>query len=43
MSIQSNSVHTGLFVQDIGAMVAFYRDVLGFETDWDGGPSPASK
>jgi uncharacterized glyoxalase superfamily protein PhnB len=19
-------------------MVAFYRDVLGFETDWDGGP-----
>ena len=33
-----NSVHTGLFVEDIGKMVAFYRDILGFETDWDGGP-----
>ena len=26
----------GLFVGDIGKMVAFYRDVLGFEIDWDG-------
>ncbi len=26
----------GLFVQDMPAMVAFYRDVLGLETDWDG-------
>lgn len=34
----SDSVHTGLFAEDIGRMVAFYRDVLGFETDWDGGP-----
>ena len=32
------SVHTGLFVQDLPTMVAFYRDVLGFATDWDGGP-----
>ncbi|WP_396334422.1 VOC family protein [Clostridium sp. 19966] len=34
----SKSVHTGLFVEDIEKMVTFYRDILGFETDWDGGP-----
>ena len=34
----------GLFVADIGAMVAFYRDVLGFEIEWDGnGPYAAFK
>ena len=32
------SVHTGLFVENLPVMVAFYRDVLGFETQWDGGP-----
>lgn len=37
MGILSNSVHTGLFVEDIEKMVVFYRDILGFETDWDGG------
>lgn len=26
----------GLFVNDMQAMVAFYRDVLGMETDWNG-------
>jgi lactoylglutathione lyase len=26
----------GIFVGDIHKMVAFYRDVLGFEIDWDG-------
>ena len=26
----------GIFVNDIGRMVAFYRDVLMFEVDWDG-------
>lgn len=26
----------GIFVNDLGRMVAFYRDVLGFEIDWDG-------
>lgn len=26
----------GIFVNDLSKMVAFYRDVLGFETDWDG-------
>jgi catechol 2,3-dioxygenase-like lactoylglutathione lyase family enzyme len=26
----------GLFVQDLAAMVAFYRDVLGFASEWDG-------
>lgn len=38
MSILSHSVHTGLFVEDVEKMVQFYRDILGFETDWDGGP-----
>ncbi len=28
----------GLFVNDIKTMVEFYRGVMGFETDWDGGP-----
>lgn len=28
----------GLFVKDIKTMVEFYRDIMGFETDWDGGP-----
>ena len=28
----------GLFVEDLKAMVAFYRDVVGFEIHWDGGP-----
>ena len=26
----------GIFVTDIHKMVAFYRDVLGFEIEWDG-------
>lgn len=26
----------GIFVQNLQKMVAFYRDVLGVETDWDG-------
>ncbi len=26
----------GVFVNDLHQMVSFYRDVLGFETDWDG-------
>jgi lactoylglutathione lyase len=26
----------GIFVNDLHQMVSFYRDVLGFETDWDG-------
>jgi lactoylglutathione lyase len=26
----------GIFVNDLHHMVAFYRDVLGFEIDWDG-------
>lgn len=26
----------GIFVGDLHAMVAFYRDVLGFEIQWDG-------
>ncbi len=38
MGILSGRVHTGLFAENIEKMVAFYRDILGFETDWDGGP-----
>lgn len=43
MSMLSNSVHTGLFVENIEDMVRFYRDILGFETDWDGGPFASFK
>ena len=43
MSLLSNSVHLGLFVGDIEKMVLFYRDTLGFETDWDGGPFASFK
>jgi catechol 2,3-dioxygenase-like lactoylglutathione lyase family enzyme len=43
MSILSNSVHTGLFVENVEKMVAFYRDILGFETDWGGGPYASFK
>ena len=43
MSILSHSVHTGLFVQNVEKMVRFYRDILGFETDWDGGPYASFK
>lgn len=43
MSILTNSVHTGLFVDDVEKMVRFYRDILGFETNWDGGPYASFK
>ena len=43
MSVLSTSVHTGLFVENIEKMVQFYRDILGFETDWDGGPFASFK
>lgn len=29
----------GLFVRDMGTIVAFYRDVMGMETDWNGEPN----
>ena len=38
MSLLSNSIHIGLFVEDMEKMVGFYRDVLGLEAGWDGGP-----
>lgn len=43
MSVLSNSVHVGLFVENVEKMVQFYRDILGFETDWDGGPFASFK
>jgi catechol 2,3-dioxygenase-like lactoylglutathione lyase family enzyme len=29
----------GLFVNDMGKMVAFYRDIMGMETNWNGEPN----
>lgn len=43
MGILSASIQTGLFVEDIGKMVAFYRDILGLEAEWDGGPFASFK
>ncbi len=43
MGILSNSVHVGLFVEDMKKMVSFYRDILGFETDWTEGPFASFK
>ena len=43
MGILSNSVHTGLFIDDMAKMVTFYRDILGFEAEWDGGPFASFK
>lgn len=37
MNGMSVNVGVGLFVQDIGKMVSFYRNIMEFETDWDGG------
>lgn len=34
MGIRLNMI--GLFVGDLQAMVAFYRDVIGIDIDWDG-------
>jgi lactoylglutathione lyase len=34
MSVRIDMI--GIFVKDLPTMVAFYRDVLGFATDWDG-------
>ncbi|ULQ61016.1 VOC family protein [Brucepastera parasyntrophica] len=31
------NVGIGLFVQNIEKMVSFYRDIMEFEADWDGG------
>lgn len=37
MNGMNANVGVGLLVQDIGKMVSFYRNIMGFETDWDGG------
>jgi lactoylglutathione lyase len=36
MSIRFDAV--GLFVKDMNEMVEFYRDAIGLEIEWDGGP-----
>jgi lactoylglutathione lyase len=33
----------GFAVKDMGVMVGFYRDVMGFELVWDGGPFAAAQ
>jgi uncharacterized glyoxalase superfamily protein PhnB len=33
----------GLFVNDMEKMVKFYRDIIGFETDWHGDPNAEFK
>lgn len=37
MNGMNANVGVGLLVQDITKMVSFYRNVMEFETDWDGG------
>lgn len=37
MNGMNANVGVGLLVQDIGKMVSFYRNIMEFETDWDGG------
>jgi len=37
MSLRIDAI--GLFVKDMTAMVNFYRDVLGFRTNWAGEPN----
>jgi catechol 2,3-dioxygenase-like lactoylglutathione lyase family enzyme len=36
MNGMNANVGVGLLVQDIEKMVSFYRNIMGFETDWDG-------
>lgn len=37
--MNGRNVHTGVCIlaENLPEMVGFYRDTLGFETDWDGG------
>ena len=37
MNSKNVNIGIGLLVEDIEKMVAFYKDIMGFETDWDGG------
>ncbi len=37
MNGKNVAVGVCLYVEDIQKMVSFYRDVMEFETDWDGG------
>ncbi|WP_304685798.1 hypothetical protein [Muribaculum intestinale] len=36
MTTKFNFNTAGLFTTDNTRMVAFYRDIMGFETDWNG-------
>lgn len=39
VTMNGMNVRTGviLFVEDIGKMVSFYKNIMEFDTDWDGG------
>jgi catechol 2,3-dioxygenase-like lactoylglutathione lyase family enzyme len=37
MNGMNSNVGVGLLVQDIRKMVSFYKNIMEFETDWDGG------
>jgi len=37
LNVKDIRIGTGLLVDDIGNMVRFYRDTLGFHTKWTGG------
>lgn len=37
MNSKTTHCGVGLLVVDMQVMATFYRDVLGLETDWDGG------
>ena len=37
MNGMNANVGIGLLAQDIRKMVSFYKDIIGFDTDWDSG------
>ena len=42
MGVFKKMGHAGIQVADLNRALAFYRDVLGFQVDWDGDPDWAN-